>query len=115
VEKKRRVEHLHIDAQLVHVTYPGFHVQELARRLNGSRSLVIAPASESDVAVDDPQAVRPGVARCRRSSRIERKRRKAAFTIVEVFPGCFRLVYMCIDVYAKHGSSFGAHRELQRL
>ena len=115
VEKKRRVEHLYIDAQFVHVAYAGFYVQQLARSLYGSRSLVIAPASESNVAVDDPEAVRPGVARCRRSSRIERNRRKAAFTIVEVFPGCFRLVYMGIDVYAKHGSSLRAHQELSRL
>ena len=115
VEKKRRVEHLHVDAQFVHVAYAGLYVQQLARCLYGSRSLVIAPASESDVAVDDPEAVRPGIARRRRSSRIERNRLEAAFTIVEVFPGCFRFVYMGIDVYAKHGSSFGAHRELQRL
>ncbi len=110
MEKKSRVEHLHVDAQLVHVPYPGFHVEKLARRFYGSRSLVIAPASESDGAVDKPEAVRPGVARRRRSSRIERDRLKAASLIVEVFPGRFRFVYMGIDVYAKHGFSFRVNK-----
>jgi len=115
VQEKSRVEHLHVDAQLVHVAHAGFHVEQLARCFYRSSSLVIAPAPESDVAVDDPEAMRPGVARRRRSSRIECNRLEAAFTIVEVFPGCFRLVYMGIDVYAKHGSSLRAHQELLRL
>ena len=106
MEEQGRVEHLHIDAQLVHVAYPGFHVQKLAGRLNGSGSLVIAPAPESDRAVDKPEAVRPGIARRGRSSRIERDRLEAACPVLEVFPGGFRFVYMRINVYAKHGSSF---------
>src|SRR6185503_19767287 len=102
---KRWVEHLHVDAQFVHVAYPGFDVDQLTGCFYRSSSRVIAPAPESDVTVDHPQAVRPGVARRGRSSRIERHRLEAAFTVVEVFPGCFRLVYMRIDVYTKHGSS----------
>ena len=105
MEEKSRVEHLHVDAQLVHVAQPGFHVEKLPGRLNRSRSLVIAPAPESDRAVDQPEAVRPGIARRRRRSRIERDRLEAACAIVEVFPGRFRFVYMRIDVYTKHGSS----------
>ena len=92
------------------MAYARIDIEKLAGRFYRSRPFVIAPAPESDVAVDDPQAVRPGVARRRRSSRIERDRLEAAFTIVEVFPGCFRFVYMGIDIYAKHGSSFRAHQ-----
>jgi hypothetical protein len=115
VEEQSGIEDLHVDAQLVHVAYPCFHVQELPGRLNSSRSLVIAPAPESDRAVDEPEAVRPGIARRRRSSRIECDGLEAACPVVEVFPGCFRFVYMRIDVYAKHGSSYCALIKLPRL
>jgi hypothetical protein len=115
MEENSRVKHLRVDAQLVHVTYPSVHVEEFARRLDGSRSLIIAPASESDSAVDEPEAVRPAITRRRRSARIERDRREAARAIVEVFPGSFRFVYMRIDVYTKHGSSLRSHQELPRL
>jgi hypothetical protein len=114
MEEKSRVENLHVDAQLVHVAYSGFDVQELAGRLHSSGSLVIAPASESDSAVDEPEAVRPAITRRRRSARIERDRLEAARAIVEIFPGSFRFVYVRIDVYAKHGSSFCIHQELPR-
>jgi hypothetical protein len=115
VEEQGGVEHLHVDAQLVHVAYPGFHVQELPGRFNGSRSFVIAPAPEPDRAVDEPETVWPGIARRRRGSRIDCDRLEAARPIVEVFPGRFRFVYMRIDVNSKHRSSFRAHHELQRF
>src|SRR5262249_8042923 len=91
---------------------PGFYIKKLASCLNGSSSFVIAPAPESDRTVDDPEAVRPGISRRRRRSRIERHRLEAAGPVIEIFPGCFRFIYMSVDVYAKHGSSFRVHQEL---
>jgi len=112
MEKKSRVKHLHVDAQLVHVAYARFHVEEFAGCLHSSGSFVIAPAPEPDGAVDEPEAVRPGIARRRRCARINRDRFEAACSVVEVFPGRFRFVYVGIDVYAKHSSSHRAHKKI---
>jgi hypothetical protein len=105
VKKKRGIEHLHVDAQLVHMAYARIDVEKLSGRFHRAGSLVVAPAPQPDVAVDDPQSVGPGIAGRGRRSRIECKRLESPFALVEVIPGRFGLVYVRIDIYAKHTSS----------
>jgi hypothetical protein len=49
--------------------------------------------------------MRASIARRSRTSGVEGDGLEAARSIIEVFPGGFRFIYMRIDVYAKHGSS----------
>src|SRR5262245_66324529 len=105
MEKERRVKDLNIHAQFVHMAQAGANVQQLSRCLDSSRTLVITPAPEPDRAVDKPESVGTGIAGSGCSSRVERDWLKTARAVIEVLPGGFRFVYVCIYIYPEHDSS----------
>src|SRR6185295_14581599 len=105
VQEQRRIQYLHVDAQLVHVAHASIDVEKFPGRLHRAGAFVIAPAFELDRAVDQPEEVRSGVARRGGRSRIDQYRFEAPRAVIEIFPGGVTFIYMSIDIDSKHVSS----------
>ena len=91
-EKQRRIEHLGLDAELVHMREPGFDAEHFARFLRGVGADVTVFAVRPSF--DHPKVAHGKSPRCcalRAEALGHQLRRKAPLLLVKITPGLHRL------------------------
>jgi hypothetical protein len=80
------------------MTYAGFDIEKLPRRLGSARSRVVTPPAQAKPSIDEPKSVRPTVPWNDGLSRIHGDRLEAALRFGHVLPRSIRLIDMSVSV-----------------
>ena len=102
-QKKRRINHLGICTQFVHVLEPRLDIEQLARLHGGARVFVATNEANLPLAVDHPIARRRQLRI--RVRRISGRRFEPQIRFLHVVPGIIGLVDMGVRIDNSHGGS----------